>query len=208
MTDMRAPTARFTALVTALAAAGIIAAPAVAQKPAADPGTSIPRAGEAPGRAALGAQERKFVTEAAMGGLHEVEAGQLAATKAAAPEVKAFAQRMVTDHGKANEELKRIAAQKNVQLPTQLDRKHRTELDRLQKLSGAAFDREYMKHMLEDHKNDVTAFRKAAQDLKDAEVKQFASTTLPTLEAHLDLAQKTAENAKAERGGKAASAKR
>jgi putative membrane protein len=102
----------------------------------------------------------------------------------------------VTDHGKANEGLKRVAAAKGVLLPTGLDRKHRNELERLEKLSGANFDREYMKHMVDDHKKDVAEFRRAANDLKDPEVRNFASSKLPTLEEHLKLAEKAADGAK------------
>jgi putative membrane protein len=187
---------RLTALVAVLAAAGLIA-PAGAQKPAAEPAKpAASRADQAPGREAIGAQERKFITDAAMGGMHEVEAGQLAARKATSAEVKSFAQRMVTDHGKANEGLKRVAAAKGVLLPTGLDRKHRNELERLEKLSGANFDREYMKHMVDDHKKDVAEFRRAANDLKDPEVRNFASSKLPTLEEHVKLAEKAADGAK------------
>ena len=99
---------------------------------------------------------------------------------------------MVQDHGKANEELKRIASAKGLQLPAQLDRKHRGDLDRLAKLSGADFDREYMEYMVKDHKKDVAEFQKAAKNLKDAHIKRFASSKLPTLEEHLRMAEQAA----------------
>jgi putative membrane protein len=72
---------------------------------------------------------RKFLTEAAMGGMTEVEAGELAARKAVQNDVKVFSEEMVTDHGNANEELKRIAAAKGVELPRQVDRKHRSDAE-------------------------------------------------------------------------------
>ena len=87
---------------------------------------------------------------------------------------------------------KRIASAKGVQLPAQLDRKHHGDLDRLAKLSGADFDREYMAYMVKDHKQDIAEFQKAAKGLKDAEIKQFASSTLPTLEEHLHMAEQAA----------------
>ena len=124
------------------------------------------------------------MTEAALGGIVEVEGGQLAARKATQADVKAFAERMVKDD-------------KGVELPHQLDSTHRADLDRLSKLSGAEFDRAYMRYMVDDHRHDVAKFRKAAKDLKDPEVKQFASSTLPKLEEHLRLAEKVAENVKA-----------
>ena len=133
--------------------------------------------------------DRKFIEEAARGGMAEVQLGQLAAQKAQSSEVKQFGQKMVDDHGKANDQLKSIASSKNVTLPTDLDHAHKRDYDRLSKLSGAEFDREYMKHMVSDHKKDVSDFRKEAKSAKDSEVKSFASSTLPTLEQHLQMAQ-------------------
>jgi putative membrane protein len=118
-----------------------------------------------------------------------VQLGKLAAEKAQSPEVKQFGQRMVDDHGKANDLLKQLATAKGVNLPTELDRSTQREMDKLAKLSGADFDREYMKHMVSDHKKDVREFKSEAKKAKDADVKQFASSTLPTLEQHLSLAQ-------------------
>jgi putative membrane protein len=193
------PLPRLILLVAPLIAADVLVTPATAQQPTADPAKPPARAGDARDRQAVGALERKFTTEAAMGGIYEVEAGQLAATKASSQEVKSFAQRMVTDHGKANEELKRIAASKNMQLPTQIDRKQRSELDRLGKLSGSEFDRAYMQHMVQDHEKDVAEFRKAAKELQDADLKEFASSSLPTLEGHLRMAEQTADKVKGSR---------
>jgi len=132
-----------------------------------------------------------FVKEAAMGGMAEVELGRLALQKGESSDVKQFAQRMVDDHSKANDQLKPIAQQKNVAVPSQLSGKEKALYDRLSKLSGAAFDRAYMRAMLADHRKDVTAFTKSTSG-KDPDVKQFASQTLPTLQDHLKMAQSTA----------------
>lgn len=137
--------------------------------------------------------ERKFLEEAAIGGMAEVQMGQLASQNAQSDQVKQFGQRMVTDHGKANDQLKQIASAKGVTLPTDLDAKHKRDHDRLAKLNGADFDRAYMKMMVSDHKKDVSDFRNEAKSAKDAEVKSFASSTLPTLEEHLRMAQSTEE---------------
>jgi len=135
--------------------------------------------------------DHSFVEKAAMGGMVEVELGNLAQQKAASAEVKQFGSRMVTDHTKANDELKQIASSKNIDLPTALDKKHRGDVDKFSKMSGAAFDKAYMSHMVDDHKKDVSDFKKEASSGKDADVKGFASKTLPTLEEHLQMAQKT-----------------
>ena len=142
--------------------------------------------------------DRKFMEKAAEGGMAEVKLGQLAAQKASADQVKQFGQRMVDDHGKANDQLKQLASTKGVTLPTDLDKSTQREYDKLSKLSGADFDREYMKHMVSDHKKDVSEFKSEANKAKDADLKQFASSTLPTLEEHLNLAQSAEQVAKNE----------
>jgi putative membrane protein len=133
--------------------------------------------------------DEKFVMEAAKGGMAEVELGKIAVEKASAPEVKSFGQRMVDDHGKAGDELKALAGKKNISLPTEIDAKDKALRDRLTKLSGEAFDRAYMTAMLDDHRKDVNAFRIESRAGKDADVKEWASKTLPTLQEHLKQAQ-------------------
>ena len=137
--------------------------------------------------------ERKFMQKAASDGLAEVQLGTLAKEKAASDEVKSFANRMVTDHGKANDQLKSLAASKGVALPADTDKDHKKKMDKLGKLTGPDFDRAYMKEMVKDHKKDVSAFRKQAKSAKDADVKSFAAQTLPTLQEHLAMAQKTSD---------------
>jgi putative membrane protein len=135
--------------------------------------------------------DSRFVMDAALGGMAEVELGKLASDKASNAQVKQFAQRMVDDHGRANDELKSIAQQKSIALPADLDVKHKATRDRLAKLSGTSFDRAYMQEMLTDHRKDVMDFRKESESGKDPEVKAFAARTLPTLEDHLKMAQST-----------------
>ena len=138
---------------------------------------------------AAAGSDSHFVMDAAKGGLAEVEMGKLAAEKASSPDVKQFGQRMVDDHSKANDELKAVASQKGITLPTELAAADKATLDRLSKLSGEAFDRAYMSDMVKDHKKDVAEFKKEASAGKDADVKAFAGKTLPTLEDHLKMAQ-------------------
>lgn len=150
----------------------------------------------AQGGTSLDAADRKFVTEAASGGMTEVELGKLAQQQAANAQVKEFGSRMAQDHAKANEELKRIADAKGVPVPAQPDAKHQKDIERLRGLSGAAFDREYMKHMVADHKKDVAEFQKESRSAKDNEVKDFATRTLPTLQEHLKMAERTHDTVK------------
>ena len=130
-----------------------------------------------------------FAMKAAQGGVAEVQMGQLAAQKASNPDVKAFGQQMVDDHTKANDKLKAVAQGENMTLPESLDAKHQAEYTKLQGLSGASFDREYVKHMVKDHEEDVKEFQKEADTGKDPQIKSFAAETLPILQQHLSKIQ-------------------
>jgi len=121
--------------------------------------------------------------------MEEVQLGQLAAQKASDPDVKNFGQRMVDDHSKANDQLKQVASQKGITVPSSLPPSKQKDVDHMSKLSGAAFDKAYMSMMVKDHKKDVSDFQKASKSAKDSDVKSFASTTLPTLQDHLKMAE-------------------
>ncbi len=137
-------------------------------------------------------EDKEFVSKAGMGGLAEVQMGNLALQKATNADVKAFAQRMVTDHSKANAELAQLATAKGLALATELGGEHKNAFDHLNSLSGAEFDKAYMKHMVEDHEKDVAEFDKASTSATDADVKGWAGKTLPTLKEHLEQAKSTA----------------
>jgi putative membrane protein len=141
------------------------------------------------GAAAGTTTDQAFVKAAALGGMAEVDLGQLASTKATNEKVKAFGQRMVADHSKANDELKMLATSKNMTWPATLDAKHKATHARLDTLSGATFDRAYVADMLADHRKDVADFKREAATAKDSDVKQFAARTLPTLQDHLKMVE-------------------
>jgi putative membrane protein len=130
-----------------------------------------------------------FAMKAAQGGMAEVKLGQLAVDKASNPDVKAFGQRMIDDHTKANDQLKSIASNQNMTLPTDLNAKDQAEYDKLSKLSGAEFDKAYMRNMVKDHEMDIKEFQKEANSGKDPQLKSFASSTLPILQTHLQMAR-------------------
>jgi putative membrane protein len=134
--------------------------------------------------------DMKFASEAAMGGMAEVEMGRLAAQKGATDEVRQFGQRMVDDHSKANQELTQLASSKGMTLPASLDAKHQEEMQKISALSGEAFDRAYVKMMVKDHKKDVAEFQKESTRGADADIKGFAARTLPTLQEHLRVIQR------------------
>jgi putative membrane protein len=130
------------------------------------------------------APDEKFLKRAAVDNKAEDDLGRLAGDRGSSQSVKQFGQRMVTDHGKAIEELQQLAQQKGVSLPADTDAKHKKTYDRLSKLSGDQFDREYMKHMVREHDADVKAFKREAERAKDPDVKSWAGKTLPVLEQH------------------------
>jgi len=141
-----------------------------------------------PDKEGMNDADKKFVTDAAQGGMAEVKLGQLAADKASDPDVKSFGQKMVEDHGKANDQLKMLATQKNLAMPSDLG-KHQKTYDKLSKLQGADFDKAYVKEMVDDHKKDVKEFQKEAERGQDHDVKKWAAETLPTLQMHLTMIQ-------------------
>jgi putative membrane protein len=138
--------------------------------------------------------DASFIKKAAMGGMAEVDFGQLASSKASDDKVKSFAQRMVTDHGKANDELKMLAASKQIEVPSALDSKHEATHARLDKLSGSAFDRAYVSDMVADHKKDVAEFMHQSSAATDPDVKAWVMKTLPTLQEHLKMIEEIAKD--------------
>ena len=190
-------------LACALAAAGLATAQTKQPppKPKAPPATEAKQAPATSGKLALA--DQRFVKEAAIVGMAEVELGKLAADKATTADVKQFGQRMVDDHSKANDELKSWASQNNVTLPADLDAKNKATRDRLSKLTGAAFDRAYMTAMVADHNADVAAFERASKTVKNTDLKAWVDKTLPTLQEH----KKMAHDTRAKLGGAAKTTK-
>ncbi len=127
-----------------------------------------------------------FAVNAANGGMEEVQMGQLASQNAMNQRVKDFGAMMVKDHSDANNKLKSLAASKNVTLPATISNDAQKDYDKLSKKTGKDFDKAYIDMMVDDHKKDIKDFQKEAQNGKDPDIKNFASTTLPTLQMHLD----------------------
>lgn len=131
-----------------------------------------------------------FIKDAAKSGMAEVESSKLAVQKASDPAIKSFAQKMVDDHTKANEELKALAQSKGVELPDDPSMMQKGKMKALSTADGADFDRRYAESMgVKAHEDTVKLFQKAANDAKDPDVKAFAAKTLPTLQEHLKMAR-------------------
>ncbi|MGC2198443.1 MAG: DUF4142 domain-containing protein [Terriglobales bacterium] len=146
----------------------------------------------------LSAVDQQFLEKAADGSLAEVELGKLAVQKASSQEVKDFGQRMIDEHGRANDQLKRIAANKDVELPQTPGGENKAMKDRLARLSGEQFDHAYMAVMLKHHRQDIAEFRHESKAARDTDVKNFATKTLPTLQRHLKQGESIALDLKAQ----------
>lgn len=131
-----------------------------------------------------------FVNDATLGGMLEVQMGQLAQRNALNQQVKEFGEMMVKDHQKADGELKSIANGKKLAVPASLGKEFQDRVDSMALKTSAAFDLKYMDIMVAAHKKDVADFEKATTDLKDPDLKAFAVKTLPTLKMHLSAAEK------------------
>lgn len=133
--------------------------------------------------------DSEFAVKAADAGLAEIQLGKMALERASDQRVKDYAQMMVDDHNKANDELMTIAANKNITLPPVPSEDHADNMRELQDLSGADFDSAYMDRMVKDHGNVVSLFEDAAEGATDPDLKSFASKTLPVLQGHHERAK-------------------
>jgi len=182
--------------MSALALAAALACGGVAAQQNTRPTGTDPATAATTATPQLARGDRKFVEEAAVGGMTEIELGKLAQQKGANEQVKQFGAKLVEDHSKANDELKQIAQAKGVTVPAAPDKSHQKDIEKLSKLQGAEFDREFMAHMVSDHRKDVKQFEKASTSAKDSDIKAFAGKTLPTLQEHLKVAQSVNDSVK------------
>ena len=135
------------------------------------------------------AESSQFLVKAADGGMAEVDMGNMANQKAASSSVKKYGAMLVKDHSAANDQVKALAAQRNVTLPATVSDANKTKMDDIMKKSGKDFDKAYMDAMIKDHEKDIDMFKDASNKVNDAEVKSFVDNTLPKLQIHLDSAR-------------------
>jgi putative membrane protein len=138
--------------------------------------------------AALAKNDKAFLRQVIKGNVAEIELGKLAAEKGSTDKVRAYGDMLVTDHTKAKEEAEALAKAKDINIPEKMKGEDRKELKKLKDLTGAEFDKEFIKLMVEDHEKNIEEFKEKAADGKD-DVAKFAEQTLPTLEKHLKEAQ-------------------
>jgi len=132
---------------------------------------------------------KDFANKATTGGIEEVELGKFAEQKANSPQVKDFGKMMAEDHTLVNSNFKTIASKKSMELPTSITDDQRKDIDNLSKKSGKDFDKAYVNMMVEDHKKDISEFKDAEGKVADNDIKDFITSTLPTLQKHLNAIQ-------------------
>jgi len=175
------------------------------------------REAETTGTAGAGVSnsDKNFVSDQLADGMAEVELAKVARDHAASADVKQFAQMMIDDHTKAGDQLKQIATSNSIPVDTKIDDKHQNLMDKLSKLNGGDFDKEYMSAMIDDHQDAVSDLRSRVDENRSAtdrltgknpenpaavkpeqsdnrvtmSINEWAANTLPTIEQHLDRAK-------------------
>lgn len=145
------------------------------------------------GKMAMGGvteQDRKFMMQAAMSDMNEIQSAQAALQKSSSDSVKQYAQKMIDDHTRMSEEGKALAAQKGITLPTDVDPKMKMMMTKMQAMSGADFDKNYIKTAGDkDHRKTEKDFQREISKGSDADIKAAAQKNLPTVQMHLQMAQ-------------------
>jgi putative membrane protein len=163
--------------ISALALASLVSFPAFAQKADNDDASAMKQVAQA--------------------NLNEIAAGKTASSKAQSPDVKNFAQKMVTDHSQMLDEMRSLAKKKDVSLPQDANMKDMAQMKLMERKSGADFDREFMEHMVKDHEKTLKDVQGIAAKAKDAEFKAALQKAEPKIKEHLELAQKISKSAAA-----------
>jgi putative membrane protein len=132
--------------------------------------------------------DQDFVTQASSSNMFEIAAANVALTKTSNANVTAFANHMITDHGKAATEMMAVAQKNGLTVPTTMLQKHQEKLNMLNTLSGTAFDKQYAAMMVVSHQETISLFTSAAMydGVHHDELRNFANEKLPTLKHHLE----------------------
>ena len=138
--------------------------------------------------------DKIFVKKAIQGSIAEVQLGELTLQKSNNDQVKQFARKMIDDHTKMNEQMKPVAQELRVEIPTEISKKDKSLMSKMQALSGAAYDQAYIKDMVKDHKEDLSEFHMEVSNGRDVGVKNAALQASKTLSEHLQMAQQLAKD--------------
>jgi putative membrane protein len=144
----------------------------------------------------LSKSDQRYFSDLARANLAEIEAGKLALGKASSKEVKNFAQHMVDDHGTMLEAQRAMGQEKHTAMPSAPDEKHKKAFDKLQDLSGAAFDRAYMEQMVKGHEDALELVKDIASKADDPALKAAGQKAVPEIQEHLGMAKQVASQTK------------
>ena len=133
-----------------------------------------------------------FIDQASAAGLAEIESARLALQKSQSPAVHNFAEQMIKDHTKANEDLKELAMNKQLEVASEADLMNKAKAMILEMREGESFDQAYANNQVKAHEQVVELFTRASQSSTDSDVQKFAKDKLPTLQEHLEMAKKLA----------------
>ncbi len=147
-----------------------------------------------PGAQGKASTDKAFVNKALQGGMAEVQLGQLTLQKSNNEQIKQFAQKMIDDHTRMSEQMKPVAQQLGVSIPTKLAKKDTKAMNKLQGLSGTAYDQAYIQHMIKDHKTDLSEFQAEASNGQNPSVKDVASQGSQVISQHLQMIQQLAKD--------------
>jgi putative membrane protein len=202
---------RFTIRLAAYSAAALLAsATLIAQAPGggspmpqqptqptqpAQPGMTSQQGGTSPDTSAQGMADHAFVSDAMQGNLGEIQLAQLAQQKSQSQDVKQFAQKLAADHSQMNQKwFEPEAKQLDISVPKGPSKKDKKLMSKLQGLTGAEFDKEYITAMVKDHKDDLKKFKEEAEASQDPTLKQVAQQGTGVITQHLQIAEKVAQN--------------
>lgn len=176
---------------TIISAASVLALSVVLSTAVVEAAEQQAQAGTSAAAASSGLSQegRDFITESAKGNAGEVKLGKTAAEKGAAPAVRDYGERLATDHGKANDQLRKVAEEAKVDWPESVTEEQRKLMDELSKLDGAAFDKRFMEAMVKDHEKDIKKYEKMDKNAQYPPLKSYVEGTLPKLKEHLKRAQ-------------------
>jgi putative membrane protein len=146
------------------------------------------------GQTAQETKDKMFVRTAVAGGLAQVQFGQVAAQRGGSDEVKALGQQMVEDHTALNKDLESVADSMGVMLPKHINKEDQAELDKLNGLSGDAFDTEYLTLMMKDHHHDLREFRVEAAGTQDPALRDAVTKDAKTIHEHMVTVDKLAKS--------------
>lgn len=130
-----------------------------------------------------------FAQEAASGGMMEVQVGQLAQKNSSLKSVQDYGKMLVDDHTSLNNDLKDLASKKNINLPATVTNDQQDKINKLSQEKGTQFDKDFISMAVDDHQNDIDKFKKAGDNITDADFKNFIVKALPKLQKHLDEAK-------------------